>query len=201
MKRHFFNFKKLQRAIFLDRDGVLIQRHLLTWQKKQMRLAPKIAKLIKKFNEQNIPIIVITNQPVVARGLITENGVNALHKILQDRLKKQGAKIDKFYFCPHHPEATLKKYRKKCSCRKPNIGLIKKAAKEFNVDLKKSFFIGDMTQDILAGKRAKMKTILLTNSGYKGNDEKFKIKPDYKEPTLTSALTMIYNFWFNISER
>ena len=201
MKRHFFNFKKLQRAIFLDRDGVLIQRHLLTWQKKQMRLAPKIAKLIKKFNEKNTPIIVITNQSVVARGLITENGVNTLHGILQNRLKKQGAKIDEFYFCPHHPEATLKKYRKKCSCRKPKIGLFKKAAKEFNIDLKKSFFIGDMTQDILAGKRAKVKTILLTNSGHKGNDKKFKIKPDYKEPTLFSALTMIYNFWFNTIKR
>ena len=197
MKRHFFNLKKPKPAIFLDRDGVLIQRHLLTWQKKQMRLAPKIVKLIKKFNEQNVSIIVITNQPVIARGLITEDGVNMLHKILQNRLKKQGAKIDKFYFCPHHPEANLEKYRRNCGCRKPKIGLFKKAAKEFNLNLEKSFLIGDMTQDILAGKRAKIKTILLTNSGHKGIDGKFKIEPNYKKPTLASALTMIYNFWFN----
>lgn len=191
--------KKL--AIFLDRDGVLIQRHLLTWQKKQLRLSPNIAPVLKSFNKQGVPVIVITNQPVVARGWISENGVDELHNVLQNRLKKQGAFIDKFYFCPHHPEATLEKYRQKCACRKPGISLIKKAAKEFNIDLEKSFFIGDMTQDIVAGKRAKMKTILLTNSGYKGNDGKFDAKPDHKEPTLSSALTMIYKLWFNAGKR
>lgn len=191
--------KKL--AIFLDRDGVLIQRHDLTWQKKQLRLSPNIAPVLKSFNKKNIPVIVITNQPVVARGWISEDGVGYLHDIIQKRLKKRGAYIDKFYFCPHHPEATIKEYRIKCECRKPNTGLFKKAAKEFNIDLKRSFSIGDMTQDILAGKRAKMKTILLTNSGHKGNDGKFDAKPDYKEPTLSSALTMIYKLWFNAGKR
>lgn len=192
---------QLKPAVLLDRDGVLIQRHDLTWQKKQMRMAPGIAPILKSFNKKNIPIIVITNQPVVARGWISEDGINELHNVLQNRLKKQGAFIDKFYFCPHHPEATLEKYRQKCACRKPGISLIKKATKEFNIDIEKSFFIGDMTQDILAGKRAKMKTILLTNSGHKGNDGKFDAKPDYKEPTLSSALTMIYRLWFNAGKR
>lgn len=190
-----------KQAIFLDRDGVLIQRHDLTWKKEQMRLSPRIVHILKSFNRQGVPVIVITNQPVVARGWISEDGVDELHNILQNRLKKQGAFIDKFYFCPHHPEATLEKYRQKCACRKPGISLIKKAAKEFNIGLEKSFFIGDMTQDIVAGKCAKMKTILLTNSGYKGNDGKFDAKPDYKEPTLASALTMIYKLWFNAGKR
>ncbi len=188
-------------AIFLDRDGVLIQRHLLTWQKKQMRLAKNIVPAIKRLNKQNIPIIVITNQPVVARGLISENGVKKLHDILQSRLKKRGAFIDRFYFCPHHPEATLKEYRKKCSCRKPNIGLFKKAAKDFNIDFSKSIFVGDMTQDVLAGKKIGTKTILLTSCGYKGKDGKFDIKPDYKIGTLSGALTTSYNLLFNSNNR
>lgn len=180
-------------AIFLDRDGVLIRRPDLTWQEKQMRLAANITPLIKSFNKKNIPIIVITNQPVVARGWISESGVNQLHDTIQKRLKRRGAHIDRFYFCPHHPEANLKKYRIKCACRKPNIGLFKKAAKEFNIDPKKSFSIGDMTQDILAGKNAGTKTILLTDSGHKGVDGKFKIKPDYKFPNLSSALIFLNN--------
>lgn len=188
-------------AIFLDRDGVLIQRHLLTWQEKQMRLAQNIIPSIKRFNEKNIPIIIITNQPVVARGWISEKGVEELNNILQSRLNKQGAFIDKFYFCPHHPEATLEEYRKKCSCRKPNIGLFKKAAKELNIDLSKSFFIGDMTQDVLAGKRIGARTILLTNCGYKGKDGKFNIEPDYKIGTLSEALTTSYNLLFNSNNR
>lgn len=192
---------QLKPAILLDRDGVLIQRHDLTWKKEQMRLSPRIVHILKSFNKQGVPVIVITNQPVVARGWISEDDVNKLHDILQNRLKKQGAFIDRFYFCPHHPEATLDEYRQKCACRKPGIGLIKKAAKEFNIDLEKSFFIGDMTQDILAGKRAKVKTILLTNSGYKGNDGKFKIEPNHKSPTLSSALTMVYKLWFNAGKR
>lgn len=188
-------------VIFLDRDGVLIQRHLLTWQKKQMRLAKNIIPTIKRFNKKNIPIIVITNQPVVARGLISEKGVEELHAFLQSRLEKQGARIDGFYFCPHHPEATLREYRKKCSCRKPNIGLFKKADRDFNIDFKKSFFIGDMTQDILAGKKIGAKTILLTDCGYKGQDGKFNVEPNYKSDTLAEALTMSYNLLFNSSNR
>lgn len=180
-------------AIFLDRDGVLIRRPDLTWQEKQIKLAANIAPLIKSFNKKNIPIIVITNQPVVARGWISESGVDQLHNIIQNRLKRRGAHIDRFYFCPHHPEATLKEYRIKCACRKPGAGLFKKAAEEFNIDLKKSFSIGDMTQDILAGKNAGAKTILLTDSGHKGADGKFKIKPDYKFPDLSSALIFLNN--------
>jgi len=176
-------------AIFLDRDGVLIQRAELTWEKGQLRLSPKIVPFIRQLNNKNIPIIVVTNQPVVARGLISEKGVEDLHQILQNRLNKQGAFIDKFYFCPHHPEATLKKYRVVCDCRKPEIKLFKEAAKKFKINLKKSIMIGDMTQDILAGKKAGMKTILV-KSGYGGKDGKYAIKPDYYTRNTASALKL-----------
>jgi len=178
-------------AVILDRDGVLIQRHLLTWQKKQLKLSPKIAPLIHKFNNRNIPVIIITNQPVVARGWISEKGVEKLHQILQMRLNKGGAFIDKFYFCPHHPEATLKKYRKKCDCRKPKIGLFKKAAKEFNINLSRSVTIGDMTQDILAGKKAGTKTILV-KTGHAGKDNKYKVSPNFIVKDPANALKLAY---------
>lgn len=189
MKRHFFNFKKLRQAIFLDRDGVLIQRHLLTWKKEQMKLAPKITELIRYFNNKKIPIIVITNQSVVARGLISEKEVEELHNILQKRLNKNKAFIDKFYFCPHHPNANIKKYRKECNCRKPKIGSFKKAAKKFNIDLSKSIMIGDMTQDILAGKNMGGKTILI-KSGYAGKDKKYSINPNFIVKNTANALKL-----------
>lgn len=177
----------MKSGIFLDRDGVLIQQPGLTWKKDQLRLAPKIAPYLHYFNNKNIPVIVITNQPVVARGWISEKGVEKLHQIIQNRLKKQNAFIDKFYFCPHHPEANLKKYRIICDCRKPKIGLFKKAAKEFKINLKKSIMIGDMTQDILAGKTAGTKTILI-KGGHGGKDKKFQIKPDFVAKDTAQAL-------------
>lgn len=189
MKRHFFNFKKLRPAIFLDRDGVLIQRHLLTWKKEQMKLAPKITELIRYFNDKKIPIIVITNQPVVARGLISEKEVEKLHNILQKKLNKNNAFIDKFYFCPHHPDANIKKYRMICNCRKPAIGLFKKAAKKFDINLSKSVMIGDMTQDILAGKNAGSKTILI-KSGHAGKDGKYPVNPDFVVKNTADALKL-----------
>lgn len=178
-----------QPAIFLDRDGVLTQRADLTWKESQIKISPKIAPFLRQFNKQNISIIVITNQPVVARGWISEKGVEKIHKLIQIKLSKKRAKIDKFYFCPHHPEATLKKYRKKCDCRKPKIGLFKKAAKEFGISLKKSITIGDMTQDILAGKNAKTKTILI-KARHGGMDKKFNVSPDYIVKTAADALKL-----------
>ncbi|MES2315499.1 MAG: HAD family hydrolase [Patescibacteria group bacterium] len=163
-------------VVFLDRDGVLIKRAELTWKKSQLELQDGVVDFIKFLNKNNILVIVITNQPVVARGLITERGVKELHEILQKRLKQRGAYIDRFYFCPHHPNATLPKYRKKCDCRKPKIGMYKQVARDFSIDFKKSFTIGDMTQDILAGKRAKTKTILFLK-GHGGKDGKYKVKP------------------------
>jgi len=176
-------------GIILDRDGVLVQNKGLVWQVKQLRLSPKITLLIKYFNQKKIPIIIITNQPVVARGWITEKEVKKLHQILQQRLNKRGAFIDKFYFCPHHPKANLKKYRMNCSCRKPKIGLFKKAIKEFKLDPKKTITIGDMTQDILAGKKAEIKSILV-KTAWGGKDKKYKIKPNWIAKNPFEALKL-----------
>ncbi len=180
----------LKTAVFLDRDGTLTRRAELTWKKSQLELQVGAASFVQFLNKKNIPVIVVTNQPVVARGLISESGVVLLHEHLNKLLKSHKAHIDHFYFCPHHPQATIRTYRKKCICRKPAIGMFKKAAQELSLNLKKSFFIGDMTQDMLAGKRAHMTTILL-KKGHRGLDGKYDVTPDYEVSNFTQIIKIL----------
>jgi mannose-1-phosphate guanylyltransferase / phosphomannomutase len=179
----------LRPVLFLDRDGTLTVSPDLTWQESQLAIAEGIAEEIAACNAAKIPVIVITNQPVVARGWVTEDGVRALHATINERLKAFGAYIDAFYFCPHHPESTLPEYRMRCDCRKPATGLFEKAAADFPIDFAKSFMVGDMTQDILAGKNAGCRTILVM-AGHGGNDGKYEVTPDYAAQTAAEAVRM-----------
>lgn len=177
-------------AVFLDRDGV-INREVDNLSKiEQLRLLPKSAEAVKIFNNLGILVIIITNQPVIARGWITSKELEEIHRVLLKRLSEKGAKIDAIYYCPHHPNANLKKYRQNCSCRKPKIGLIEKAAKDFPINLKKSIFIGDSTRDILTGKNAGLDTILV-KTGFKGEDGIFDIKPDFEAKNLLEAVKIV----------
>ena len=180
----------MKKAVFLDRDGTIIQEKDNLKNVRQLKLLPGAAQAIKTLNKTGFLVIIITNQPVVARGWITENHLKKIHDILLERLQKSGASVDGVYYCPHHPEANLKKYRKKCNCRKPNIGLIKKAARKFSVSLKGSFIVGDSTRDILAGNRAGLKAILV-KTGYAGKDGKYKAKPDFIVKNLKEAVKII----------
>ncbi|MEK7075435.1 MAG: HAD family hydrolase [Patescibacteria group bacterium] len=182
-----------QRAVFLDRDGVINREVDNLKNVKQLRLLPNVAASIKKLNRLGFLIIVVTNQPVIARGWLTEERLEKIHQVLIERLAKQGARIDAIYYCPHHPNANLKKYRLICQCRKPNIGLIKKAVKKFKINIKKSFIIGDRTADILAGKRTKLKTILV-KTGYAGQDGKYDIKQDFIAGNLSEAVKIIKKY-------
>ncbi len=176
----------VNRAVFLDRDGVINREVDVLRSIKQLRLLPNAARAIKKINNLGFLAVIVTNQPVIARGWLTEKEVEEIHAVLGKRLKIGGAKIDAIYSCPHHPNANLKKYRMECSCRKPNTGLIKKAAKELNINLKKSFMVGDRTADILAGKRAGLKTILV-KTGYAGKDGRYQVNPDFTAKNLLEA--------------
>src|SRR3989338_11698382 len=136
------------RAVFLDRDGTMTKSDGYFYKHDQLDMIENLAGAIKVLNK-NFLVIIITNQPVVARGLCTEEDVRKVHdKIISD-LQKEGAKVDGVYFCPHHPEQHAdvpehaKKYRIKCDCRKPGIGLIKQATQDFNIDISGSFFVGD----------------------------------------------------------
>lgn len=180
----------MNKAVFLDRDGVINREVDVLRNLKQLRLLSGVARAIRELNKLGFLIIVVTNQPVIARGWLTEEEVDAIHNVLIKRLVQKGARIDAIYYCPHHPNANLKKYRRRCQCRKPNIGLIKKAVEKFEINVKISFMIGDSTGDILTGKRAGLQTILV-ETGYAGKDGKYNVKPDFVIKNLSEAIKII----------
>lgn len=183
--------KLRNKAVFLDRDGTINREVDVLRRLSQLKIFPKVAEAIQKLNKAGFLVVVITNQAVVARGWLTEKEIDKIHAVLIKRLAKNGAKIDAVYYCPHHPNANLKKYRLLCSCRKPKPGMILKAIKKYHIDRKKSFMIGDTTRDILAGKRAGLKTIIV-RTGYGGKDGYHKnVKPDFVAKDLFGAVKIV----------
>jgi D-glycero-D-manno-heptose 1,7-bisphosphate phosphatase len=158
-----------RKAVFLDRDGTIIEQVELLHVESEIKVLPGAAQAIREMNEMGYLVIMVSNQPVVARGIVEPEEVDCLNGILMDRLAKEDARIDAGYFCPHHPKANLEIYRMTCVCRKPDPGMMIEAAKDYNVDLSKSFLVGDSTQDTLAGNRAGVKVILV-ETGYGGKD-------------------------------
>ncbi len=194
MRRRSRIVRRKRPAVFLDRDGTIIKQVELLHKVSEIKLLPKAAQAIRELNLLGHLTVILTNQPVVARGIIAPKEVDEIHAVLIGRLQKGGAKIDAVYFCPHHPEATLKKYRMRCKCRKPEIGMILAAAKKHGINLKKSFIVGDSTQDILAGNRAKLKTILV-KTGHGGKDPwQYEGKPDFVVKNLSEAVRVVKKF-------
>ena len=149
-------------AVFLDRDGVLIEDVDLMTRPDQVRLLDGVAAAIAAIQSLDLAVIVVTNQAVVARGLCSEDDVRAVHTHIEKELVSLGAaRPDGFYFCPHHPHANIEAYRTQCECRKPSPGMLSQAALEHHIDLANSFMIGDRPTDVLAGHRASCTTILL----------------------------------------
>jgi len=184
----------MTKAVFLDRDGTINKEVDVLCDLKQLKILPRAVEAIKKINQLGYLAIIITNQPVIARGWLTEKEVDHIHTVLISRLVKKGAKIDAVYYCPHHPNANLKKYRLKCRCRKPNIGMIQKAVKDFKINIKNSFLIGDTLKwDIKAGQKADLKTILV-KTGRTGKDTEKKIIPDFTARNLTEAVKIIKKY-------
>lgn len=157
------NYQKKQKAIFLDRDGVINEEVNELTNIDDLRIYPSSFPAIKKINRSGFLAIVVTNQPMIAKGKLTERELDKIHRKFETLLGEQGAKIDAIYFCPHHPErgwgGEIRKLKIKCSCRKPNIGLIKRAVKDFNIDLNESYFIGDSDDDYRTARNAKIKFV------------------------------------------
>lgn len=174
-------------VVFADRDGVINKEVDNLRRIEDLGILPHVPQAIKLLNQAKIPFIIITNQPVVARGWLTEEQVIEIHKKLEEILRKRGAKIDGFYFCPHHPNANLKKYRIFCDCRKPETGLFKKAAREHDADLKKSYVIGDSFRDIEAGKKIGATTVFVES----GSRDLRGSKPNYSCKDLFEAVRFI----------
>lgn len=159
------NLANPQKAVFLDRDGTINKYVGFLRDIDQFELIPGVAEAIKKINESGYLAIVITNQPVIARGEVTVEQLDKIHQKMATELGKSGAYIDAIYYCPHHPdkgfEGEVPELKVTCECRKPKPGLIFQAAKDFNIDLSQSYMIGDSSSDVQAGKAAGCKTILL----------------------------------------
>lgn len=163
----------MPKAIFLDRDGVIVALNrknpeygFLTTQ-EDVDILPGVPEALRALKAAGFMLVVITNQPVIARGIVSEEDVQNIHDFINVRL---GGVIDRFNFCPHHPEmhpdvpAYAMKYRVSCSCRKPLPGMIFAAAKEFDINLGKSWMVGDLITDIVAGKKAGCKTIMIQSA-------------------------------------
>ncbi len=150
----------MTRAVFLDRDGVLIADADCLTDPCQIRILPGVPSALRRLKNKGFLLVIVTNQAVVARGLATEEKVRHVHQRLNEMLLAMNAPaMDAAYFCPHHPQATLSAYRGACECRKPNPGMLLRAAKEFGLNLGASFMVGDRPSDILAGARAGCRTI------------------------------------------
>lgn len=152
------NLSKKQKAIFLDRDGTINKYVGFLREIEQFELLPNTSEAIKKINNSGYLAIVVTNQPVVARGEVTFEQLDKIHNKMETLLGKDGAYLDGIYFCPHHPhkgfEGEIPELKVECECRKPKPGMLLQSAKDFNIDLSKSWMIGDSDNDILAGENA-----------------------------------------------
>ena len=176
-------------ALFIDRDGV-INRMVPNMSegfdspshKDQVLLVEGIVEVINYCNEKKVPVIEISNQPGVAKGKMTLEENVAIESTIHELLNKQKAYILDSYRCLHHPDALLKEYREICDCRKPFPGLLEKAAKEHNIDLTKSFFLGDNVSDMEAAKRAGCTGVLFINE--EDTKEKVFTKKSYEAPYI-----------------
>lgn len=148
-------------AIFLDRDGTINEEIGYMDRMEKLRLIPGAAQAIRLINESGMKAVVVTNQSGVARGIFTESFVAETHARLGEMLRAEGAWIDAFYFCPHHPTEGRGAYLKICDCRKPSPGLILRAAAELHLDPARSYMVGDMPKDIEAGNRAGAQGVLV----------------------------------------
>jgi D-glycero-D-manno-heptose 1,7-bisphosphate phosphatase len=156
-----------RRAIFLDRDGVLVRDVGPLTSPADIVLTPGVALALAQLARADFRLIVVSNQTVVARGLLNEAAVIELEREIEARIAAEGGPaLDAFYFCPHHPKATRLELRTDCTCRKPAPGLLLRAAAEHDVSLANSFMIGDRASDVVAGLRAGCTTIQLTTGAH-----------------------------------
>ena len=188
------NLKNKQKAIFLDRDGTINKYVGFLRSINEFELIDGVSKAIKKMNESGYLTIVVTNQPVIARGEVSFDELDEIHNKMETLLGKDGAYIDGLYYCPHHPhkgyEGERPEFKIECECRKPKTGMIQKAAERYNIDLAGSWMIGDTTMDIQTGINAEMRTALVL-TGEAGNDKKYDVKPDLICRDLLDAVEKI----------
>lgn len=180
--------------VFLDRDGTINEGEGFFKEKERFVLLENAAEGIKKINSLGLLAVVTTNQPGVARGLMSEEDVVKINEYMVELLGREGAKLDGIYFCPHSRLADVPEYRKDCASRKPNTGMYERAAEKFGADLKNCFVIGDSVRDVLGGKRAGCVTIGVETGDRckdKREDVTEPVEADYIAKDLLEAAEII----------
>ena len=169
-----------KRAVFLDRDGTIARDVHYCRRPEDFELLPTVPEAIRLLNTNSLKVVVITNQSGIARGYFTEEILAQIHDRMKQELAKDGAWVDAIYYCPHHPDDG-------CECRKPKTGLFLRAARELDIDLSRSFVVGDMPMDIDAGRALGSKTVLVTTGPQGGIVD----PPDYTAGSLLEAAKWI----------
>ncbi len=183
-----------QRAVFLDRDGTLIVDRDNLRNTEGLELLPGVAEAIHDLNHHAWRTVVVTNQPVVAKGWCDEAGLQQIHNKLETLLGLEHAFLDRIYHCPHHPDAGFPGERPelkiRCDCRKPATGLIQRAVAELNIDLAQSWFIGDTTIDVQTARNAGLRSILV-RTGAGGKDGRHDVQADHVAADLKEAVAIV----------
>lgn len=178
-------------AVFLDRDGTIIREADYLTSVAQLRLLPGAANAIKQLNDVGLAVVIVTNQSGIARGRLTEADFHAINTELLRRLARYGARVEATYYCPHHPEYGSATYGRDCDCRKPSPGLLLQAARELDLELTRSFMVGDSNRDMEAGRRAGCSTVLV-RTGYGRREEAANgPPPDYIAGNLATAVAWV----------
>ena len=188
------NLKNRQRAIFLDRDGTMNVSKGFISNADDLELIPGTIEAIKAINKSGALAIVITNQPVIARGECSFEELHNIHNKLKTLLGEKGAFVDDIFYCPHHPdkgfEGEIPELKFDCECRKPKTGMIDEAVKKYNIDLSKSYMVGDSTMDLELARNAGVKSVLV-DTGFAGNDGKYDRSCDIEAKDLLDAVEKI----------
>lgn len=185
---------KKEVAVFMDRDGTINKEVGYLDSFAKLELFPQTFAAIEKINRNGMKAVVVTNQSGIARGLFSEEFVTETHMRIQKILEEKGARIDAFYYCPHHPLEGRENYVRPCSCRKPDTGMLLQAAQDLNIDLHLSYMIGDALKDIETALRAGVKGVLV-RTGYGRETESslsvLDIRPEYIADDILDAVHWI----------
>jgi len=184
----------MRKAVFLDRDGTLIQDLGYICHLRQVGFFAFASAAVRAMNEAGYLVIVVSNQSSVARGICRAEEIELLHRELQDHFKKENAAIAAFYYCPFLPDGVVSRYRRNSRLRKPAPGMLLQAARDFELDLSACFMIGDKTDDILAGQRAGCKTMLVRTGQGRSSEISWPghgRRPDYIVDDLLAASAVL----------
>ncbi len=183
------------RAVFLDRDGTINEEVGYVNHIERFHLLPRAGEAIRLLNQHGWKTVVVSNQSGVARGYFPESLVHQVHQKMQGLLKREGARLDGIYYCPHHPDVGVPPYRQRCQCRKPATGLIEEAVKELGIDCSQSYVVGDRGVDVEFASRVGAKAVLVLTGYGKGEWEYcrngWKVKPDHIAQDLFEAVHWI----------